>query len=60
MLNGKLFYEVLISFKSEYPQLLDFVCEEKDISEESSYFALDLKLSEKGKLTQFFDSDNNK
>jgi predicted ATPase len=60
VLNGKLFYEALIDFKQKYPELLDFICEEKDISETSSYFALDLKPSEKDKLKQFFDRDNNK
>lgn len=40
--------------------LIDFVTEEKDIPEESSYFALDLRQSEKDKLKQFFDRDNNK
>lgn len=60
VLNGRLFYEVLLDFKQKYPELLDFAIEEKQISEESSYFALDLKPTERKKLKQFFDRDDNK
>ena len=60
VLNGKLFYEILIGFKQKYPDLLDFVYEKKDVSEKSSYFALDLRQTEREKLKKFFDQDNNK
>lgn len=54
MLNGKLFYEVLIDFKQVYSELLDFVCDEKQVSENSSYFALNLNLTEKAKLKMIY------
>lgn len=55
VLNGKVFHQALLSFKTEYPELLDFVSEEEK-PETASYYALDLSPSEKERLTAFFDA----
>lgn len=59
-LNGKAFYNVLKSYKEDYPELLDFINIEEDKMEVSSYFAMDLAPSLYKNLLAFFDSDNNK
>lgn len=59
-LNGKLFYETLLTFKETYPELLDFVNEDEVKLEIPSYFAMDLNITNNEKLTNFFDSDNVK
>ncbi len=59
-LNGKLYFETLKTFIPEYSQLL-FLNEIKDeISESSSFFALDLKTSQSKIIKSFFDTGNNK
>lgn len=60
-LPGKTFYQTLLSFKDDYPE--DLCCLTKDIEEISdqvSYFALDLRSSEWEAINRFFDQDNNK
>ncbi|BBQ08319.1 MULTISPECIES: AAA family ATPase [Elizabethkingia] len=60
-LNGKLFVETLLEFREENPDL-DSIIEAipNDVSEESSYYALDLSLSKQKKLDEFFNKNNNK
>ena len=58
-LNGKLFIETLLEFKTEYPEL-DFIDEIAVYKEEPSYFALDLSPTKQQILENFFDKDNNK
>jgi predicted ATPase len=60
VLNGKLFYKTLKEFKQQYPDLLAFVNDTDSPSEIPSYFALDLKISERAKLDEFFDKDDKK
>jgi len=59
VLNGKLFYETLNTFVTEQPEL-DFLGDVSDIAEIPSYFALDLKQSQRQNIKNFFDSGNNK
>lgn len=58
-LNGKIFHLTLLTFKEQFPDLLDFVIEEEK-EEISSYYSLDLSPSNNDKLTAFFDHENNK
>ncbi|CAI9684744.1 AAA family ATPase [Elizabethkingia anophelis] len=60
-LNGKLFVETLLDFREENPDL-DSIIEAipNNVSEESSYYALDLSLSKQKKLDEFFNKNNNK
>lgn len=59
-LNGKIFFETLKEFGKNYPELLNFINEREDITEEVTYFALDLSPSKQKILDDFFDSNNNK
>ncbi|MGL4293060.1 MAG: AAA family ATPase [Bacteroidales bacterium] len=53
-LNGRVFHKALCFFKTEYPDLLDFVTDE-DTPEMSTYYSLNLSPSDNDKLTTFFD-----
>lgn len=58
-LNGKLFYGVLKEFSAELNN--QSLCDLFDsATEENSYFALDLRASERELIEHFFDSGNNK
>ena len=60
-LNGKLFYETLKTFSSDFPNLLGFLDEvTDDISHEYSKLALDLKASQWVLIDEFFNNKNNK
>ena len=55
-LNGKFFYETLLSYKEEYSEDLEFLNLDLNVSDKLvSGSALDLKQSEKTKLELFFD-----
>lgn len=54
ILNGNIFNETLNEFKSEYPELLDFV-NNQEKPQIPSYFAMDLTPSQNDKMTHFFD-----
>lgn len=60
VLNGKQFYDTLITFKERFPDLLSFLDEKSDISEDSVHFALDLNITESQKIETFFDTGENK
>lgn len=59
-LNGKLFYETLLEFQDDYPEIINVLSDVNEPSEEAVYFALDLSPSKLKLLDDFFDSDNNK
>jgi len=60
-LNGRLFYQTLSTFSSEYPDQLGFLSERTDeVTQEPSKISLDLRSSEWGLIGQFFNFDNNK
>lgn len=61
-LNGKLFIETLRFFSSmeEYNYLTEIIKNDKEYSENSSFFVMDLRTSERKILHDFFDSDNGK
>lgn len=60
-LEGKTFYQTLLSFKDDHPEELSCLNKSVDeISHDISYFALDLRPSEWEGLNRFFDKDNNK
>ena len=60
-LNGRLFYQTLSTFSSEYPDQLDFLSEiTEEVTQESSKISLDLRSSEWELIDQFFNLDNNK
>lgn len=60
-LNGRLFYQTLSTFSSEYPDQLGFLSEITDeVTQESSKISLDLRSSEWELIDQFFNLDNNK
>lgn len=59
-LNGKLFFETLKEFKESYPELLDILSNADNLTEESTYFALDLSPSKQKILENFFNLNNNK
>lgn len=59
-LNGKLFYETLLEFQDDYPEIENVLSDVDEPSEEAVYFALDLSPSKLKLLDDFFDSDNNK
>lgn len=56
-LNGKIFYETLKLFKPKYPDNLSFVNSDAEKEEIPSYYALDLSISQRENLNQFFDLD---
>ncbi|MFJ5250079.1 AAA family ATPase [Serratia liquefaciens] len=59
-LNASIYYDTLIDFSHEYPEL-NFVREiPRPDKNEESFDPLDLKGSEKQIITDFFDKDNNK
>jgi len=58
-LNGRLFFETLLKFSDKFPSL-EFLKEYNLSSESVSYFSLDLRDSERKKITAFFDNGNNK
>ncbi|AFY47123.1 hypothetical protein Nos7524_1237 [Nostoc sp. PCC 7524] len=60
VLNGKQFYDTLISFKEEFPELLGFLEEKNDVSEESVYFALDITKTQAENIEKFFNIGKNK
>ena len=59
-LNGKLFIKTLHYFseQDQFHYLNDIVDFENEFSEESSYFVLNLRLSDKNKLDEFFNTNN--
>ncbi|MEB2782891.1 AAA family ATPase [Algoriphagus sp. C2-6-M1] len=59
-LNGKLFYETLLEFKDDFPELANVLNDITDPSQESVYFALDLSPSKLKLLDNFFNAGNNK
>ncbi len=60
-LSGKTFYQTLLSFKDDYSEDLGFLTKGiEEISDQVSYFALDLRASEWEAINKFFDKDNNK
>jgi hypothetical protein len=59
-LNGKLFYETLLEFKDDFPELENVLNDITDPSQESVYFALDLSPSKLKLLDNFFNAGNNK
>jgi len=59
-LNGKLFFETLKEYETDNPELSNLIKEIKYPTEESTYFALDLSLSQRELLERFFDKDNYK
>ena len=59
-LNGKLFYETLLEFKDNFPELENVLNDITEPSEESVYFALDLSPSKLKLLDNFFNVGNNK
>lgn len=59
VLNGKLFYETLQTFVSDNSSL-GFLEDYSEATEEISFFALDLRDSEREAVQRFFDEGNNK
>lgn len=57
-LNGKLFHQVLLTFKKDH-EILNFL-DENEREEKSSYYALNLGPQEYSKLDKFFSSDKGK
>lgn len=56
-LNGKIFHQALLWFKSRGEVILDFIPEEEK-PEIPSYFAMDLRPRERDKLDEFFNTNN--
>lgn len=59
-LNGRLFLRTLKTFQEAYPELLSFLDEIDEVSEQSTYFSLDLRLTQWEQLEEFFNTGNNK
>lgn len=59
-LNGRLFFETLKEFEADNPELSSLIKEANELTEESTYFALDLPLSKQKILEKFFDKGNHK
>jgi len=60
-LNGRLFLKTLRTFIDDYTDLLSFLNEiSEEVSENSTYFSLDLKSSQWSQIEEFFNKDNNK
>lgn len=59
-LNGKQFFETLLEFQDDHPEIESIINGIEDPSEEASYFALDLSPSKQKLLEKFFDSGNMK
>lgn len=60
VLDGNVFIKTLMYFKSEYPEMLDFINEKTVDAGTPSYYALDITRTQSESLTNFFDSENNK
>ncbi len=60
-LNGKLFFDTLKTFSSEFPDFLGFIEDiDDEISQEYSKVALDIKGSQWELIDNFFNAGNNK
>jgi len=60
-LNGRLFFETLCVFSSDYPDKLGFLSDiTEEVTQESSKISLDLRSSQWELIDQFFNLDNNK
>jgi predicted ATP-dependent endonuclease of OLD family len=59
-LNGKLFYETLLTFIDVFPDLNQVLKDVKDPTEEAAYYSLDLSISKSKILERFFDTGNIK
>lgn len=59
VLNGLLFFQTLKEFINNF-DYLEFLNNAGVVEDESSYFALDLRTSERQAIERFFDSGNNK
>ncbi|MBL0740988.1 AAA family ATPase [Chryseolinea lacunae] len=59
-LNGKLFYQTLLDFQNDHPDIQNVLSDVNDPLEEAAYFALDLSPSKRKILENFFDSGNIK
>lgn len=59
-LNGKQFYDTLLEFKNEYPELESVLNDIEEPSEDPTFFAFDLAPSKYKILDNFFNMDNNK
>lgn len=58
-LNGRAFYEALMSFKNQHDELA-FLSEHENISETSSYAALNLRPSDYAKMDEFFSKEKSR
>ncbi|WP_200890824.1 hypothetical protein [Pedobacter lusitanus] len=59
-LNGKLFYDTLIEFEVDNPELTTVLTDINNPSEEPTFFSLDLSPSKSKILDDFFNKGNNK
>ncbi|GGM76411.1 hypothetical protein GCM10010967_05050 [Dyadobacter beijingensis] len=59
-LNGKLFFETLCEFRSNFSELENLLEGIDSVDETPTYFALDLSISKQKSLDQFFNSGNIK
>lgn len=59
-LNGKQFYDTLLEFKHDNPELENVLSEIEDPGDEPTFFAFDLAPSKYKILDNFFNMDNNK
>ena len=59
-LNGKQFFETLLEFQNDYPEIDPIINGIENSSEEASYFSLDLSPSKQKLLEKFFDTGNIK
>lgn len=59
-LNGLQFYETLVEFKDEHPEIEQVLKGVENPSEEAAYFSLDLSLSKRQILDKFFNTGNTK
>jgi len=59
-LNGKQFFDTLNEFVDDYPDLEQVIKGIENPSEEASYFSLDLPLTKREILNNFFDTGNVK
>ncbi|MEQ8552629.1 MAG: hypothetical protein RIC53_08255 [Cyclobacteriaceae bacterium] len=59
-LNGKQFYETLLEYQDDYPEIEPIISGIEEPTEEAAYFALDLSPSKQKLLEKFFDTGNIK
>lgn len=59
-LDAKNYFSTLCTFKDEYPELLSFLDSAEVAEGGTSYFAVDLRFTEREKIKKFFEMDNNK